>query len=219
MIRKFILLFVIACSAANVAAQSSVDEMGEMLVHHFLTDVTTMQGRFEQSLIDADGTVVEVTSGTLEIERPVRFRWSYSEPYEQWLIADGLNVWSYDLDLQQVTVKPQRDALANTPALLLGGAKDALAQFNFGGTTVDEVTTWVRLEPKDKNSGFKRIELGFIDGKLMRMMFFDNLQQTTLIELHDVTINEPIDAERFEFSAPDGVDVVGVPITTETADF
>ena len=219
MIRKFILLFVIACSAANVAAQSSVDEMGEMLVHHFLTDVTTMQGRFEQSLIDADGTVVEVTSGTLEIERPVRFRWSYSEPYEQWLIADGLNVWSYDLDLQQVTVKPQRDALANTPALLLGGAKDALAQFNFGGTTVDEVTTWVRLEPKDKNSGFKRIELGFIDGKLMRMMFFDNLQQTTLIELHDVTINEPINAERFEFSAPDGVDVVGVPITTATADF
>jgi len=219
MIRKFILLFVIACSAANVAAQSSVDEMGEMLVHHFLTDVTTMQGSFEQSLIDADGTVVEVTSGTLEIERPVRFRWSYSEPYEQWLIADGLNVWSYDLDLQQVTVKPQRDALANTPALLLGGAKDALAQFNFGGTTVDEVTTWVRLEPKDENSGFKRIELGFIDGKLMRMMFFDNLQQTTLIALHDVTINEPIDAARFEFSAPDGVDVVGVPITTEAADF
>jgi len=219
MIRKFILLFVITCSAANVAAQSSVDEMGEMLVHHFLTDVTTMQGSFEQSLIDADGTVVEVTSGTLEIERPVRFRWSYSEPYEQWLIADGLNVWSYDLDLQQVTVKPQRDALANTPALLLGGAKDALAQFNFGGTTVDEVTTWVRLEPKDENSGFKRIELGFIDGKLMRMMFFDNLQQTTLIALHDVTINEPIDAERFEFSAPDGVDVVGVPITTEAADF
>lgn len=219
MIRKFILLFVITCSAANVAAQSSVDEMGEMLVHHFLTDVTTMQGSFEQSLIDADGTVVEVSSGTLEIERPVRFRWSYSEPYEQWLIADGLNVWSYDLDLQQVTVKPQRDALANTPALLLGGAKDALAQFNFGGTTVDELTTWVRLEPKDENSGFKRIELGFIDGKLMRMMFFDNLQQTTLIALHDVTINEPIDAARFEFSAPDGVDVVGVPITTEAADF
>lgn len=219
MIRKFILLFVIACSAANVAAQSSVDEMGEMLVHHFLTDVTTMQGSFEQSLIDADGTVVEVTSGTLEIERPVRFRWSYSEPYEQWLIADGLNVWSYDLDLQQVTVKPQRDALANTPALLLGGAKDALAQFNFGGTTVDEVTTWVRLEPKNENSGFNRIELGFIDGKLMRMMFFDNLQQTTLIAFHGVTINEPIDAERFEFSAPDGVDVVGVPITTEAADF
>ena len=218
MIRKFILLFVIACSAANVAAQSSVDEMGEMLVHHFLTDVTTMQGGFDQSLVDADGTVVDVTSGTLEIERPVRFRWSYNEPYEQWLIADGLNVWSYDLDLQQVTVKPQRDALANTPALLLGGAEDALAHFNFGGTTVEEVTTWVRLEPKDENSGFNRVELGFIDGELLRMMFFDNLQQTTLVALHDVTVNEPIDAERFEFSVPDGVDLVGIPVTVEVSD-
>ena len=199
MIQKLILLVVIACAGASVAAQSNIDEMGETLVHNFLTDVITLQGNFEQSLIDAEGTVVEVTSGTLEIERPSRFRWSYSEPYEQWLIADGLNVWSYDLDLQQVTVKPQRDALANTPALLLGGAKDALEQFNFGGTTVDEVTTWVRLEPKDENSGFNRIELGFNDGELHRMMFFDNLQQTTLVALHGVTINEPIDAERFRF--------------------
>ncbi len=218
MIRKVILLIVIACAGADVAAESSVDELGEALVKNFITNVITLQGSFDQSLIDAEGIVVEVTSGTLEIELPNRFRWSYSEPYEQWLIADGLNVWSYDLDLQQVTVKPQQDALANTPALLLGGAKDALAHFNFGGTTVEEVTTWVRLEPKDENSGFNRVELGFIDGKLLRMMFFDNLQQTTLVALHDVTVNEPIDAERFEFSVPDGVDVVGVPVAMEVSD-
>ncbi len=218
MIRTFILLIVIAFAGADVAAQSSADELGETLVRNFITNVITLQGSFDQSLIDAEGIVVEVTSGTLEIERPTRFRWSYSEPYEQWLIADGLNVWSYDLDLQQVTVKPQRDALANTPALLLGGAEDALAYFNFGGTTVEEVTTWVRLEPKDENSGFNRVELGFIDGELLRMMFFDNLQQTTLVALHDVTVNEPIDAERFEFSVPNGVDVVGVPVTIEVSD-
>jgi len=218
MIRKFILLIVIACTGANAAAQSSVDAAGEALVNHFIRDVITLQGRFEQSLIDAEGNVVEVMSGTLEIERPTRFRWSYDEPYEQWLIADGLNVWSYDLDLQQVTVKPQRKALANTPALLLGGAEDALAQFDFGGTTVEEFTTWVRLDPKDQNSSFNRIELGFIDGELRRMVFFDNLQQTTLVALSDVTINEPINAERFEFSPPEGVDVVGVPVTAEVSD-
>ncbi len=218
MIRKFILPFVIAFTGALANAQSSVDAAGEALVHNFISNVITLQGRFEQSLIDAEGTVVEVTNGTLEIERPTRFRWSYDEPYEQWLIADGLNVWSYDLDLQQVTVKPQREALANTPALLLGGAKDALRQFEFGGTTVEEVTTWVRLNPKDEKSGFNRIELGFIDSELRRMVFFDNLQQTTLVALSDVTINEPINAERFEFSPPEGVDVVGIPITAEVSD-
>ena len=206
---------VVATSGAY--AQSSIDDLGEQLVNDFLTDVITLESRFEQSLIDAEGTIIERTSGTLEIARPTRFRWSYSEPYEQWLVADGTNIWSYDLDLEQVTVKPQSEALANTPALLLGGSENALEQFDFAGTTVEEITTWVRLEPKDKNSGFNRVELGFIDNELRRMVFFDNLEQTTLVALHDVKVNEPIDDARFEFQVPDEVDLVGTPATVETA--
>ena len=217
--RKIVLFISLVCAASNATAEATIDEVGEKLVNNFITNVITLQGRFEQSLIDAEGIVVEETSGTLELERPARFRWTYNEPYEQWLIADGRNVWSYDLDLQQVTVKPQQQALANTPALLLGGSEDALEQFNFGGTTVEEVTTWVRLEPKNSDNGFNRIELGFIDEKLQRMIFFDNLEQTTLVALYDVIINEPIDAERFEFYVPAGVDVVGVPIAAEVSDF
>ncbi len=190
----------------------------EKLVNDFLTDVITLEGRFEQSLIDAEGTIVERTSGTLEIERPTRFRWTYTDPYEQWLVADGVNIWSYDLDLEQVTVKPQAEALANTPALLLGGSESALQQFDFGGTIVEEITTWVRLEPKNKDSGFTRVELGFIDEKLRRMVFFDNLEQTTLVALYDVNTNEPIASERFKFVLPEGVDLVGTPAAPATPD-
>ncbi len=207
----------LALATSSTQAQSSIDDLGEKLVNDFLTEVTTLESRFEQSLIDAEGSIIERTSGTLEIERPTRFRWSYDEPYEQWLVADGVNIWSYDLDLEQVTVKPQAEALANTPALLLGGAEDALEQFDFGPTTVEEITTWVRLDPKDKASGFNRVELGFIDNKLRRMVFFDNLEQTTLVALYDVTVNEPIAADRFEFPVPDGVDLVGTPASADTA--
>ena len=201
----------LAIATSGAQAQSSVDDLGEKLVNDFLTDVITLESRFEQSLIDAEGAIIERTSGTLEIARPTRFRWSYSEPYEQWLVADGTNIWSYDLDLEQVTVKPQSEALANTPALLLGGSENALEQFDFGGTIVEEITTWVRLEPKDKLSGFNRVELGFIDNELRRMVFFDNLEQTTLVALYDVKVNEPIDDTRFEFRVPDEVDLVGTP--------
>lgn len=212
------LFVIVACVGfgINTQAQGNVDDLGEKLVNDFVTNVKTLQGDFEQSLIAADGTIVEKTSGTLEIERPTRFRWSYSDPYEQWLIADGLNVWSYDLDLEQVTVKAQEEALANTPALLLGGSDNALSQFDFGGTSMESLTTWVRLEPKDSSSGFNRVELGFIDDELRRMVFFDNLEQTTLVALNNVKINEPIDSVRFQFSVPDGVDVVGVPLLPET---
>ena len=218
MIKKFTLILAFTLATVGAKAQSSMDDLGEKLVNDFLTDVITLDGRFEQSLIDAEGTLIERTSGTLEIERPTRFRWSYSDPYEQWLVADGLNTWSYDLDLEQVTVKPQAQALANTPALLLGGSENALEQFDFGGTTIEEFTTWVRLEPKDKNSGFNRVELGFIDSELRRMVFFDNLEQTTLVALYDVKLNEPIDAERFEFVVPEDVDLVGTAAVNASAD-
>ncbi len=213
MIRRAISLLLIVGIGQQALAESSVDQAGEKLVNEFLSDVITMQGRFEQSLIDAEGELVEVSTGTLEIERPTRFRWTYSDPYEQWLVADGLNVWSYDVDLAQVTVKPQAKALSNTPALLLGGATDALEQFRFEGSAIEKDTTWVRMAPVDDNSGFNRVELGFDDGQLSRMVFFDNLEQTTLVALYDVVINEPIDAGSFQFAVPEDVDLVGVPLT------
>lgn len=210
--KKLILLLLLAGATRPVMAQATIDEIGEKLVNDFVTDVITLQGRFEQSLIDAEGAVVEVTSGTLEIERPTRFRWTYTEPYEQWLVADGLNIWSYDVDLEQVTVKPQAEALSNTPALLLGGSADALDQFEFDGSMIENDTTWVRMRPKDDSSGFNRLELGFFGGQLSRMVFFDNLEQTTLVALYDVVINEPIDTLQFEFAVPDDADLVGTPL-------
>ena len=217
MIRRLLSLLLILSIGQQALAESSVDEAGEKLVNDFLSDVITMQGRFEQSLIDAEGELVEVSTGTLEIERPTRFRWAYSDPYEQWLVADGLNIWSYDVDLAQVTVKAQATALSNTPALLLGGAADALEQFRFEGSTLENDTTWVRMAPVDDNSGFNRVELGFDDGQLSRMVFFDNLEQTTLVALYDVVVNEPIDAGKFQFVVPDDVDLVGVPLTVGDA--
>lgn len=218
-------LFVATVVGTLIAATTSqaeigerrIDDAGEKLVNTFLTDVVTLQGRFEQSLTDAEGEVVEVSGGTLEIERPGRFRWAYSEPYEQWLIADGLNVWSYDVDLAQVTVKPQAKTLSNTPALLLGGANNALEQFRFAGSRVDSGTTWVSMIPVDDSSGFNRVELGFLDGQLASMVFFDNLEQTTRVTLYDVVVNQPIDASLFEFAVPADADLVGVPLAKSDA--
>lgn len=202
----------------GLAAEAPSDD-GKALVDAFITDVVTLSGDFRQSLVDAQGQVIEVTSGTLEIQRPGRFRWAYSEPYEQWLIADGLNIWSYDVDLEQVTVKPQADALANTPALLLGGSNAAMEQFEYQGSVIEDGMTWVKLVPVNTDSGFKRVELAFAEQRLRQMVFFDHLEQTTFVALDNVAVNEPIDAGRFEFVVPADVDVVGQPASASlTAD-
>ena len=206
------LVFLSTASAEDVATDASTAGDGHELVTSFVNDFKTMQGRFEQSLLDADGEVLERTSGTLQIQRPGQFRWRYTEPYEQELVADGLNIWSYDVDLAQVTVKPQREALANTPALLLGGSEDAMQQFNNDGSYEEAGTTWVQLSPKNTESGFLRVELGFKREQLYRMVFFDNLQQTTLVALYDVAIDVPFAAGEFDFEVPEDVDIVGTPV-------
>jgi outer membrane lipoprotein carrier protein len=200
-----------------VAEEISRSE-GEILLDKFLQDVKTMSARFEQSLVDENDAVVEESAGTLQISRPGRFRWANTEPYEQLLVADGVNIWSYDADLMQVTVKAQEDILQSTPALLLGGSSDALQDFDLVGSYSDRGTVWVRLKPKDSDSGFERVELGFTDGDLSRMIFTDNLEQTTLVALFDVVINEAIADEQFEFLVPPGVDLVGVPALSKALD-
>ncbi len=217
-LRKTLLTVAALCLGQGAIATDNIESEGRILLERFLNDVSTLSARFEQSLVDENDVVVEESAGTVEIARPGRFRWANSEPYEQLLIADGLNVWNYDADLMQVTVRPQKELLQNTPALLLGGSSDALADFEYIGSYSDRGTVWVRLRPKDSQSGFEKVELGFGDGQLSRMIFSDNLQQTTLVALFGVVQNGEIAADRFEFVPPPGVDLVGVPVVSEAAD-
>ena len=214
-ITAFLFLF---CAYPCLADEAAEFDAGRALVDAVSSDVHTLESRFDQSLMDANGDIVEVSSGTLEINRPSQFRWAYNEPFEQSLVADGLNIWSYDVDLAQVTVKPQAEALANTPALLLGGSTDAMDEFIYDGSYEEGGLTWVQMHPVDTDAGFSRLELAFSDRTLARMMFFDNLEQTTLVSLNNVIVNEAIDPGIFNFKAPEGVDVVGTPATPDSSE-
>lgn len=210
-------VLLLACFAPAASAAEPTDDAGRELVQAFVTEVRTMSGRFEQSVVDENDDLTETSSGSFQIRRPGRFRWSYTEPYEQLLVADGTNVWSYDVDLEQVTVKPQAEALGSTPASLLGGSAQVLDNFEVKGSFTDRGTVWVRLQPKDGNTSFETIELGFTDGILTRMILADDLGQTTLVALHDVEVNEDIDPAQFRFSPPEGVDLVGQPAVPSAA--
>ena len=189
------------------------DESDIALLENYLDNVKSLSASFEQSLVDADDVVVESSSGTVQIRRPGQFRWSYETPYAQELVADGRNIWSYDVDLEQVTVKPQDEMLANTPATLLGGSREVLDEFELIDSFTDSRdTVWLRLRPRNPDNGFTRVELGFDDGMLRRMIFADSLEQTTLIALLDVRVNEAIEDSVFSFEVPEHADLVGEPV-------
>lgn len=207
----FLATFVLALCL--LAPPTPADETGLALLEDYLDNVKSLSARFEQSLVDADDVVVETSSGTVQIRRPGQFRWSYETPYAQELVADGRNLWSYDVDLEQVTVKSQEKMLANTPATLLGGSREVLDEFELIDSFTDSRdTVWLRLRPRNPDNGFTRVELGFDGGMLRRMIFADSLEQTTLIALLDLRVNEVIEDSVFSFVVPEHVDLVGEPV-------
>ena len=74
---RLIVILTLVFGGPAAYADTPADNAGHRLVDDFITDVATFSGRFEQSLIDATGDIIEVTSGTLEIQRPGKFRCSY----------------------------------------------------------------------------------------------------------------------------------------------
>ncbi|WP_438971276.1 outer membrane lipoprotein chaperone LolA, partial [Methylophaga sp.] len=94
---------------------------GAQKLNQFVDKVDTFQAEFEQTVIDPEGKIMEQAQGQFLLARPGKFRWDYETPYPQKIVADGKNIWFYDIDLEQITVKSQQEALAETPATLLSG--------------------------------------------------------------------------------------------------
>jgi outer membrane lipoprotein carrier protein len=182
---------------------------GAQRVERFISNLQTLQAEFKQTLTDGKGQVTERSSGTLAIQRPNRFRWDYREPHEQLIVADGTQIWLYDADLEQVTVRALDTSLSATPAMLLSGEGKLADNFTVTESSRDANAEWVMMEPKRSDTDFKWVRLGLTGDSLKFMQLADKLGQITTLEFSSVQRNAPIDASRFKFTPPPGSDVIG----------
>ncbi|MCI0655057.1 MAG: outer membrane lipoprotein chaperone LolA [Methylococcaceae bacterium] len=176
-------------------------------LNRFLADTRTLSADFKQVAIDEAGRPGQLVSGIFLLAKPGRFRWDYLKPYKQEIVANGKKVWFYDVDLEQVTVKQLGNAIGSTPALLLTGEVSLDENFVIEDQGEREGMRWTRLVPRSEDNTFKTISIGIQENHLRGMELSDNFGQLTRISFSNIRINDPIEAKRFEFVAPAGVDV------------
>ncbi|GAB4197134.1 MAG: outer membrane lipoprotein chaperone LolA [Wenzhouxiangellaceae bacterium] len=177
----------------------------------FSEGLQTLSADFLQTSLDLDGNP-EQSSGHMLVKHPDRLRWNYLKPYSQKIIADGERVWTYDVDLAQVTVRPQSEALSNTAlsALTDSGRLERYFILHDGGAH-DELE-WVVLTPRataagEQSAEFEEIRLGLRGDRLQRMTIADRLGQNTDIVFSQLQRNLEVQDAEFEFEPPPGVDV------------
>ncbi len=175
----------------------------------FINETLTARGEFEQKIFDRNRKLLQESRGTLAFSRPGKFRWSYVKPYAQLIVGDGSKVWIYDEDLKQVTVKKLDQALGSTPAALLAGNNEAMRAFMLSDRGAKDGLEWLEALPRDKESSFERIRMGFGSSGLEVMELVDNLGQTTVLRFALLERNPKLDPGLFRFSPPKGADVIG----------
>lgn len=174
----------------------------------FLEGLETFSADFEQTLFNEFNETLETASGSVYLQRPGKFHWVYTAPYSQYLISDGTDLWIYDQDLEQVTVSTVTGTIEKSPAAVLAGDTDLGGDYIINDLGHLDGADWMELASADPESQYNSIRLGFDGQRLVGMILFDNLGQTTRIVFsHDVR-NGAIDPSLFQFTPPAGVDVI-----------
>ncbi|WP_020168674.1 MULTISPECIES: outer membrane lipoprotein chaperone LolA [Methylotenera] len=197
----------ILVSSLFIASQTAFAD-GVASLSDFFNNTNAMRANFSQVVTDTQGRKIQEVQGSMQLQRPNKFRWDYSKPYEQQIISDGKQVFLYDTDLQQVTIRELSKTLGSSPAALLAGGDAVEKSFTIKNATRKDGLTWVLALPKEKESGFERVLLGFSDGKLRKMELYDSFNHITLITFDAVERNPTLQNSTFLFTPPKGVDVV-----------
>ncbi len=175
-----------------------------------------LSARFEQSVTGADGGLVDRGEGTVSLRRPDLFRWAYEGEFPELIVADGEHVWIHDVELEQVTVRPQSSLAADSPLMLLTDPEGLESQFTVTELGTIDGAQLLELATLGADTEFDRVLISFADGVPVSMVMEDAFGMRTEIRFADVVRNPSMADELFMFTPPDGVDVVGDPGRAET---
>lgn len=196
----------------------------------FVKDVQSGRASFTQVVTSPDGKKTRKSTGTLEFQRPNKFRFAYAGPTEQLIVGDGKQVWLYDADLNQVTVRPMNAMVGATPAALLAGGsldKDftlqnvsvsasspgAVSATPASSQATSSLLEWVEALPRHKEGQFQSVRVGFnkANGQLAALEILDSFGQRSRLDFAQFESKVALPATRFQFTPPSGADVLNQP--------
>lgn len=208
-----ILLFLGSCFPLLGICKTSISNDPNESLMNKLNQIQSYSAEFHQRIVGPSGGLISESKGQMAIERPGKFFWKSKAPDPLLVIADGQQLWTYDIELEQVTKQNLEKSLENSPAGLLAGETGQLDkeyQVSWGqqDDCLAKANQCYALAPKGQDAPFSKIFLGFLDNQLLEMKMVDMLGQKIRTLFYHNQINPTIEAKRFEFRPPPGVDVI-----------
>ena len=203
----------IAAALASIALCAHAD--GLQALETFVKTARTGRADFTQVVTSparqGEKARTRTSTGNFEFSRPNRFRFEYRKPFAQTIVADGRTLWLHDIDLNQVTARPQAQVLSSTPAALIAAAPDLGSlrkDFDLANLPDRDGLQWLQATPKAKEGQLTSVKVGFRGNDLSTLEILDSFGQLSVMKFEHLQLNASVPAGTFDFKPPQGADVV-----------
>lgn len=201
--------FLSAALFLAMVSQPLLAQTAREQLERFSDGLESLHAGFSQLVVSPDGQLQDESHGEVWLARPDRFRWEYGGDFPEVVVADGERIWIYDEMLEQVTVRSQAETGDGSPLSLLTepGRLDDQFEVREAGSTGE--AQLLELRSRSMEADFERILLGMAEDAPALMIMEDAFGLRTEIRFSEVQRNPALEDGLFEFTPPEGADVIG----------
>ena len=169
----------------------------------------TLSLHFTESY-SAGKRVRRTESGVLELRKPGKMRWNYTEPAGKIFLSDGKYFYLYKPDTNRVEktrLKESEDLRA--PLAFLLGKLNFYKEFSGFSSRREGDGTWIEARPNSAALPYSEVHfLVTPDGRINRLRVMNDDLSTLDFTFEQEVLNPPFDSARFNFQLPPGAEIV-----------
>lgn len=205
MIRFATALLALVWSGLGNAQQQDVDRLDAML-----EDINTLAADVVQLVVESDGGILEESRIRMYLKKPDGFYWETVDPFPELIVTDGIKLWNYQPDLEQVTIEDWDSSRSELAAQLLSGRTENLAEEYRIELIGDEDRQHDEFEltPLQGDSVYSQISISFIAGELDLIHLDSKNGEQTVWQFQNVERNQPLADSLFQFDPPTGIEII-----------
>jgi outer membrane lipoprotein carrier protein len=209
-LKFFIVLFSVLFIGynSNIYADYTAKEIIEKVQSKYKT-VSDITAKFSQTVKYRLSQIEQTFNGTLYVKKEKKYR---IETEQQILLTDGITSWAFNHQNNQLVIDNYKDDknTVSPDKFLLEYPEDYYSALVGKEKVAKNQTYILKLTPKNENSFIKSMKVWVDDDEwfIRKIEWTDINDNTSSYTVKKIEINTKLGDEKFQFTAPKGVQVV-----------
>ena len=175
-----------------------------------LANINSLTADVVQLIVESDGGILEESNIKMLLKKPNGFYWETITPYQELIVTNGIKLWNYQPDLEQVVIEDWDVSKSELAAQLLSGKTENLdSQYIIEelSDTNNDSQEFV-LTPVDADSIYTQISINFITSELDLIYLNSRNGQQTVWRFDAIERNQILEDSLFHFQPPAGIEII-----------